>query len=105
MSRARVLIRQKPTCPLRTSRNPLYSDDSGTFEDGASRARTGDLFRAREALSQLSYGPRGGSIVGVATATSGKAPVRDWHRWQDARARASATRLWRAHGDESQVTR
>ena len=39
---------------------------------GASRARTGDPLLAKQVLSQLSYGPRGGN---VANGYSGRYPV------------------------------
>ncbi len=39
------------------------------FLDGASRARTGDLLRAKQALSQLSYGPFDQRVYAVATWT------------------------------------
>jgi hypothetical protein len=36
---------------------------AGPYTDGASRDRTGDLLLAKQALSQLSYGPWGGSSL------------------------------------------
>ena len=41
---------------------PVQSDDPRERLSGASRDRTGDLLLAKQALSQLSYGPVGGRL-------------------------------------------
>ena len=49
-------MRQR-TNSIKSSRKPYRIDDGG----GAKEDRTPDLLRARQALSQLSYGPNVGS--------------------------------------------
>ncbi len=45
-----------------TGHRPKPTAFAGPFFSGANRDRTGDLLLAKQALSQLSYGPRGRSL-------------------------------------------
>jgi len=57
----------------------------GIAAGGARRDRTDDLLLAKQALSQLSYGP-----APVISKILGTQPMRDWWAWEDLNFRPHA---------------
>jgi hypothetical protein len=56
------IVKEQSQIVLRFSKNFSYQQQRNDLIGGARRDRTADLLRARQALSQLSYGPNiGGS--------------------------------------------